>query len=415
MWYLESGANRRVSALPRDLHISSSRGPSLDFALITSVDINRLFTPLLSSPNSSQTQTMSFFPQAIKRMNSRMVSLTFPALSFFFFLSVVIFTALLSSLITTFLSERSSFIFSGKESDEPAHLPLSEPDTIGNRCLYPSSLSSEEPCRPLLGHVQKRFRKGVLPNAMQISYSDAYRFAFIKLHKAAGTTVHYGYLHTVLCPVRDGDERIHHYFTQARNAPIRANCSEELLFPSLDNARTPPPVDRRKHLARLQHYFVFTVVRNPWERAVSSYEYCGLQKVGEFLKFAQSPLTFGSTCTANKTAVLAGVPEEHNIHWGTQADELCDATGTNCLVDYVVDSSRLSEMMEEVVNVINERRDKRYPPLPKFSDVAMDLNRNDKTDDYGKYYRDCEDCARLIRQHYIEDVTLFGYEFPYST
>lgn len=297
------------------------------------------------------------------------------------------------------------------KSTRPTFLPLTTPDTIVNRCLYPSSLIHGYPCRPLIGHVKKCFRSGNLPRAKQVAISDTYRFVYLKLPKTAGTTVHYGYFHSVMCPLRPGDHKVRHYFDKAQTAPIRSNCSDEILFPSLDKGIMPPSLFSVP-AEKLQHYFVFTIVRNPWDRAVSAYEYCSLDMLGSFSEFARSPRTFGHSCTKNKTGT--DKPTYPNYHWHPQVPELCDVTGTNCLVDYVVDMGNLNPMMDEVIDIINERRNKSLPALPRFSDVAMDLNRNGNFTDYARYYRQCPECIGWIQEFYAEDVTLLGYEFPYS-
>lgn len=290
-------------------------------------------------------------------------------------------------------------------------LSLSIPDTIFNRCLYPSSLTHKYPCRPLIGPVRKRFRAGIVPRARQVTISDKYRFVYIKLPKTAGTTVHYGYFHSVLCPLRPGDRKVKHYFNKARAAPIRENCSDEILFPSLDRGIMPPGISSVPG-EKLIHYFVFTIVRNPWARAVSAYEYCTLQSLGTFKQFAKRPHTFGPSCTFNKTKI--NKPSYPNYHWHPLVPEICDSSGTNCLVDYVVDLDNLHPMMDEVISIINDRRNKTLPPLPRFSDVAMDLNRNENQDKYARYYKECPECIDWIREFYEEDVTMFGYDYPYA-
>lgn len=309
---------------------------------------------------------------------------------------------------STYLNQ-TAYERSGKPKQ--IYLPLSARDTISNRCINPS----QSPCRPLLGHVRKRFRSGMTPQATQVAISDAYRFVYIKLPKTAGTTVHYGYLLTAMCPIRNAnDTRVHHYFNKAAAAPIRANCSEHLFSPSLDKGVKPSGI-QKVDVKKLYHYFVFSVVRNPWKRAVSAYEYCHLNMTGSFKQFSTSPQTFGKSCTGNKSLLVN--PTYPNFHWHLQSPELCDVSGTNCLVDYIVDLDRLPSMMDEVVRIINERRNKSLPKLPKFSEVALNLNRNDRHSDesahYEKYYEDCPECIDLIRDFYTEDVSLFGYQYPY--
>lgn len=291
------------------------------------------------------------------------------------------------------------------------HLPLSARDTIMNRCLLSTTYTRQKPCRPFLGHVQKRFRSGVLPLATQVVISDAYRFVYLKTRKTAGTTILYGYLRKLMCAPKKGDKLVEHFWNKTKDIPVRANCSERILSPSLERRKLPPHISRIP-LKKLHNYFVFTTARNPYERAVSSYEYCHLRLVGSFREFVSQPLTFGRRCPARPNETFPEVTKA-NFHWDPQIQEMCDSTGINCIVDYVVDTSNITMMMDEVVKEINKRRDKLYPPLPKFSDSFKAMNENKKKKSYRKYYKDCKDCKDLVKEYYLEDVTMFGYEFPY--
>jgi hypothetical protein len=151
------------------------------------------------------------------------------------------------------------------------------------------------------------------------------------------------------------------------------------------------------------NYFVFTSARYPYEHFISSYRYCNLRVQGSFSEFCRAPTSFGRWCLDGHAAIAAtkminvsgGTP---NAHWAPIYSRLCDPTGTLCPVDYVVNTGRLGETMDEVVSILNERRDVYLPALPMFSAVANDVNRNTDDDCTTPY----EENPRLPRARHEE-------------
>lgn len=293
-----------------------------------------------------------------------------------------------------------------------AHLPLSTRDTIANRCFLSQHETRHAPCRPLLGAVQKRFRTGPLPLATQVVVSDAYRFIYLKTRKVAGTSIFTGFFRAVLCaPRADHDDKLlDSFFGMKAFVPVRRNCSRKLLDPPLDYMRLPPKIDAIP-LAKLHNYFVFAAARNPYERAVSSYEYCGLRRVGSFREFTQRPRAFGGKCGGTSTP--KPYPDIANAHWDAQIQEMCDATGLHCMVDYVVDTANLVDMMDEVVDRINAGRNMSYPALPRFSDMTPKNNVRSSSN-YSNHYARCPECRQQVFDHYKEDIVMFGYDFEFD-
>lgn len=291
-----------------------------------------------------------------------------------------------------------------------AHVPLSVHDTVTNRCFLAQHESRTTPCRPLLGVVQKRFRSGLLPSATQVVVSDAYRFIYLKTRKVAGTSIFTGFFRAVLCAPRAGDPIVDKFFGLAPIVPVRQNCSRVLLDPPLDDMQLPPSIGKIP-LAKLHNYFVFAAARNPYERAVSSYEYCGLKSIGTFEQFTRDPRKFGDKC--GRSPAPPSKASIANAHWDPQIQEMCDATGLNCAVDYVVDTANLVPMMDDVVSRINAGRNMSYPPLPRFSDMAPTINAR-RNRNYSSHYEACPECRRQVFDHYKEDVVMFGYDFEYG-
>lgn len=218
--------------------------------------------------------------------------------------------------------------------------------------------------------------------------SDAYRFIFVKNAKTAGTTIGPGFLRRAICPPRPGEVPRSSIFGNA--TAFSASCTAYEFEPRDGDYLSCSTIPRWKWAG----YFVFAAIRDPTERAISAYSYCGKAAAGvPFSTWCENPNAGGGRCRRE------GAPDgSPNVHWAVQTATLCrrwpcvrrtgiaDAAGdghspdavagacsiasVSCIVDAVVRLESLAEDMAVVIENINAVRDPAYPPLPAFSAVG---------------------------------------------
>ncbi len=139
-------------------------------------------------------------------------------------------------------------------------------------------------------------------------------------------------------------------------------------------------------------YFSFAVIRNPWDRMVSSYTHPDghLHRTAREQGVELDGLDFASYVRA--TASL-----EH-AHLRPQADYVTDAEGKLC-VDYVGRFERLADSFAEICRRLGVERSL---PVKKKSKRRAHGG-------YRAYYGD--ETRRLVAARYARDAELFGYEF----
>lgn len=138
--------------------------------------------------------------------------------------------------------------------------------------------------------------------------------------------------------------------------------------------------------------FKFAFVRNPWDLQVSSYHHIrrerphlleGIDDFESFLRWKLNP----------ERAYQYIIDTSIEL----QSDYLVDLKG-NRLVDFVGRYENLEEDFEEACNRIGIR-----PPKLPHKRQAKDRGA------YREYYND--ETARLVSDHFRQDVEMFGYEF----
>ena len=134
--------------------------------------------------------------------------------------------------------------------------------------------------------------------------------------------------------------------------------------------------------ARLpQDYFVFSVVRNPWDRFVSGWKYCE------------------TTRSRTLRDVLLDPPQEgHDYRHLTrpQVDILFDAAG-RCVTDFLMRYESLQRDFDTVCDRLAMSR----VTLPR-------INVGDRLD-YRTYFDD--ECRTLFEQRFARDIAAFGYSY----
>jgi hypothetical protein len=139
---------------------------------------------------------------------------------------------------------------------------------------------------------------------------------------------------------------------------------------------------------RIAEMFTFTIVRNPWDRAVSYYHWLRMQRFNhpavalakkrEFAEFLRDPQTLRS---------LRGSPAR---------SYMTDATGTERASAYL----RLEHLDEDIAPLVDHLG---------FTPEIPHENRSERAQDYRRFYDDR--LAAQLGAACAEDITRFGYRF----
>jgi hypothetical protein len=215
----------------------------------------------------------------------------------------------------------------------------------------------------------------------RISISDARRFVYIRVPKAANTMLS----HTVF----------QHAFGRIADTNSEAK-----------NAFRHPSDLRRDEISAIQRdYFCFIFVRNPYERVFSAYwskvrsQTAQKQRYRDMVRRrigapAQDTISFPEFCRYLQEGGLYDDP-----HWLPQA--CYAATIGSQHIDAI---GRVERLAEDAHNILGRI----FPDEPsvRFSDRAGSRNNS------GSFLRDYYDdaCAAIVRDLYRDDFTMFGYE-----
>jgi chondroitin 4-sulfotransferase 11 len=149
----------------------------------------------------------------------------------------------------------------------------------------------------------------------------------------------------------------------------------------------------------IESYFSFAVVRNPYDRFVSAYEYLrGISEDGWNPSFEDVVNDFYSRGTYFYTS-------EEQVHWWPQ--HVFVGIKNIILVDKILRyenvNSEWSEIATKIINGLPESYSKPTLTLPHENTSHL---RNKK--DYKKYYT--KDLAQKIYELYKKDFEMFGYD-----
>ncbi|SLN63490.1 Sulfotransferase family protein [Pseudoruegeria aquimaris] len=148
----------------------------------------------------------------------------------------------------------------------------------------------------------------------------------------------------------------------------------------LDGLVTGPELDR---------LFVTTLVRNPWDRAVSYYHWLQAQRFDHPAVRLAAALSFSDFLNHPQTrAALLGTPYAHYV---------TDARGRETCSKFM----RL-EHLDEDLPALEDHLGFSLRPLPR-------ANPSSRRGDYRSYYSDAD--AALVAKLCAEDITRFGYRF----
>lgn len=145
----------------------------------------------------------------------------------------------------------------------------------------------------------------------------------------------------------------------------------------------------------LSGYFSFAIVRNPWDRLVSSF-------VNKDPHLSRQARAAGVELEGLEFEhYVAATSELRHAHLQPQWEYLMDADG-KLLVDFVGRFESLQESFREVCRRLGIRR--RLPHAKK--------SQKRKFSDFREYYT--EAARKAVEQRYVRDIALFGYEFRES-
>lgn len=152
----------------------------------------------------------------------------------------------------------------------------------------------------------------------------------------------------------------------------------------LTSGPTSPKQNWIDYATLYRDYFVFAIIRNPWERFVSGWKYCK------------------STKDKSLIDVLSNLPtkefDEHDYHHLTRTQYSFLYHRDKLIPHYLIRMERFQEGFDEVCKRIGKPR----VELKK-------LNTTEHT-----HYRDyfnSDESRRLFERHFKDDIDTFGYNF----
>jgi hypothetical protein len=205
--------------------------------------------------------------------------------------------------------------------------------------------------------------------------SDRLRCIFIHIPKCAGTSIE-----DVLWPHPRGEDELWGGFVDRYNNRYQTGGLQHLTAALVRDAVGSE---------RFERYFKFTVIRNPWDRAVSQYVF--MQRRPDLRELA------GIAEDASFTAYLRAIAAAPaHVQWTAQERFLYDADG-RLLVDRIV---RFETLDQQIAGV-----------FARLGIEAELPHRNAGERGEARHYYDDESRA-LVAQLYAGDIERFGYAFP---
>lgn len=204
--------------------------------------------------------------------------------------------------------------------------------------------------------------------------SDSHQFVFVHIRKAAGTSLRQ-ILEKVSLPKNNN---IWYKFLSRNGFAIDYHKYSFRKHANLIEAERSMPEDK------FNQYFKFAIVRNPWDRLVSEYEYIKTQPTHSRFKKLKA-MSF-----AEFVSFQAKRPAAHQVN-------ALKLKNGQLGIDYIGHLEKLNESLSYISKHIGIS----FDALPHINQV--------KRRDYRTYYD--EGLIELVNQLWDEDIQTFGYQF----
>jgi hypothetical protein len=212
---------------------------------------------------------------------------------------------------------------------------------------------------------------------------DNNKFLFIHIPKTGGSTIKNSLVY----------EKSNNQYTSLRQV-IQINQPKKLI--KIDDEdriiNSHNSIYQISRSVRIDNYFKFAFVRNPWDRIVSYYHY--LIQYWDLSK--DHPLTFRDWVLNSQSKEEHSFLDHHNARM-TQFNYVSNPKTKELLLDFIGRFENLQEDFDKVCKIID---------IPSQKLIPINTSRHEH---YTKYYN--EDTKNIIGDYYRKDVEYFGYEF----
>jgi len=153
--------------------------------------------------------------------------------------------------------------------------------------------------------------------------------------------------------------------------------------------------------AKQKNYFIFTFLRNPYLRSVSSYYYTKLKAKGN------------AKLKSFREWIIAPEGLLSPIHWSSQLGCLVKS-GLYSDINYIGATETLDTDMNAIIKILNQRIVLQQSKLPLLPPYNVPKNETNPTNHPNVCEMDCGNlpCAEIIQQTYPIDTSLLPYDPP---